>query len=654
MASTAKEAFVKLQVVEYCCTGDDTYYDSHSFSLRVWSEQEQLHYSIQRDYLAFCELHYRLTKKFVRTQFPDLILDGYKEYVKAVGGKPGLSGKLIKTFQRRGSSTESSKPEARDRETNDLDTSTVEDGRDAMVPPPKVKVVSSAAEMIPQRKNVLTEYLNSLLELPDVLASEEIKLFLDEEAIQGRYLVRRDVVDIDQALVGEEFTTSTVARDHSVDVTGGKPGDTVVWSFATKKKDIGFYIMAGDKVLMSYRRYDCHEGSVSGCLELVEAGTVSLVWDNSYSKLRSKQLTYVTKVVKKEEFHVYQRIAFEKGRDRHRYEQQRVTLGRALSASLASALTKAGVGPFRVDIKGTSSTISSMEQELVQLRENLLATQARATELDVTQKEAVVARQTMEVQLKEETRLREEAEARENLAITDLEDTKKRLEDVRRERDTMREQIMTHEQLVMEKDASLTTLGDQLQEAEGIIEDLSEQLTKQRNEKKQLKAFALKLKADDEDRLSVIDDLRQQVSSLGEIVSNSAAAAAETEAKLVIARAAVAAATAERDKLLTPLQKGSTKASPAAGTADGTEYNDAESESSREKETTGDGSPQQSMGTGWSIVGEEPSSASGFAWASDPADVIDMGNDSKDELCALVLTKPLAHRLLYMHNTVGF
>ncbi len=45
-----------VEVVEYCCVGDDNYYKNHTFGIQIWSEQEHLHYSVQRDYLSFCVL----------------------------------------------------------------------------------------------------------------------------------------------------------------------------------------------------------------------------------------------------------------------------------------------------------------------------------------------------------------------------------------------------------------------------------------------------------------------------------------------------------------------------------------------------------------------------------------------------------------------
>jgi len=663
-----EKPWLTAQCTDYCCTGDGLMYDSHSFCISVWSEREQLHFSVQRDYLALCDLHYRLTKKFAHTAFPDLGLEGYKAYVKQVTGT-SVASKVMKSLGRRGSVTSSSSAASADVDGgNELRSSILdaggaeegEGGRETL-PPPKIKISAGSGEMIPQRKNALTEYLQALLLLPEIVMSDDLKLFLDEEAPQGRALVRREISDIDVALVGEDPVTCTVTRDHSFAVGGGASGDMVVWSFATKKKDIGFSVVGTDegatgrvdedegRLLVPYRRYDCHEASVSGCLELVDSAVVTLVWDNSYSKFRTKTLTFVAKLVKKEEFEIYQRIAFEKGRDRQRYEQQRVVLGRATAGAMRTLLYGSGVGMSRLSVKGngSSAALTSMEEEMVRLREELLEAQSRVTELDSCLAETTATKEVGEESLAEETGLRQASEAREALAMADLADLKTRADGLRIENDTLKQQCLTLEALQREREDELKSSQDKAAEAETVMSDLNTHLTKQRAEKKQLKAYALKLKGKDDERQQEVAALKAHVSSLSETVTNSATDAAT-------AKAAAAAAVADRDALL--LSSPSPSLTPAKVGSDGCGDGTLTNTSTPGAGVASDAASPPDNGTllistGWSVDAQP---AAGFNWASDPSDIVDVSSDVKDELCAFVLARPLSQRLLYLHNSVGF
>jgi hypothetical protein len=48
--------------------------------------------------------------------------------------------------------------------------------------------------------------------------------------------------------------------------------------------------------ILTYQRYSSHLNPVRGSMEVPGHGKLILIWDNKYSKMRSKQLTYVVKV----------------------------------------------------------------------------------------------------------------------------------------------------------------------------------------------------------------------------------------------------------------------------------------------------------------------------------------------------------------------
>jgi len=74
-------------------------------------------------------------------------------------------------------------------------------------------------------------------------------------------------------------------------------GCTLKWEFTTASKDIGFEVIhetdEGRVVdMVKSSRCNSHEKTIGGSIQAPESGTYALIWDNSYSLLRSKDLTY--------------------------------------------------------------------------------------------------------------------------------------------------------------------------------------------------------------------------------------------------------------------------------------------------------------------------------------------------------------------------
>lgn len=78
-----------------------------------------------------------------------------------------------------------------------------------------------------------------------------------------------------------------------------REGSTLSWEFSTKSHDIGFgvfYSPDGEaknrETVVGSERFNAHESTVQGHLVAKRAGTYILQWDNSYSYMKSKALTY--------------------------------------------------------------------------------------------------------------------------------------------------------------------------------------------------------------------------------------------------------------------------------------------------------------------------------------------------------------------------
>ncbi|GFX13354.1 SEC14-like protein 3 [Trichonephila clavipes] len=82
-----------------------------------------------------------------------------------------------------------------------------------------------------------------------------------------------------------------------IKVEVSEPGMIIEWEFEIKSKDIGFGLYFEDSSkemvdIVSVQRIDTEEFSETGCHKCEKAGTYVLLFDNSYSWMRSKEVHY--------------------------------------------------------------------------------------------------------------------------------------------------------------------------------------------------------------------------------------------------------------------------------------------------------------------------------------------------------------------------
>jgi hypothetical protein len=662
-------AFINVEASEYNQLGDTTYYDHHSFTLTIWSQKESLHYQLQRNILSFCDLHARLSKKFQKSTFPDFPFgEALIVYMKHMQTSSSSASKFMKRMSSFKGASDQGNDQISSQNGNDLRASifAIDDGTDAsggtrvdgssQQKPNNLKITSEIFESDPaiyfsKLKLVVTEYIRNLFKMPEILISEDLKLFLDEEANQGLSLTRKTLTDIDVALVGEEPTIVTVSssKEHCVNFSG-TAGDVVVWSFATKKKDIGFSVLSGknstrggddshsddhpnpNDVLVPYQRYNSDKHTVSGCVQLTKDQTVLLVWDNSYSKFRSKTLVLVANLTKQEDFEVAQKIAEAKSRDRHRFEQQRVVLSRALNAALTLTLQATGGAMARMNLKSSSATtVGGMEEEVVILREDLLRSRASLTQLDTALVEARAMNDEISENLNKEKLMREQADMKIEKLEDDNQNLKNLMNDLSVTQIRLTQAIDNMKKIFKEKEISLQQYEDNQKKDITIRNELNHQLTKNKADKKQLKAYALQIKADYELREREITELQVEMEKLRHQLSEPN----------------------ERNKSAPkPIEKDNDEDTPSAA--------------HRSPSTVSKGKAKV-VSVGWEVpraYSEEPTA---FSWESDPIDEIGRGmgllgggdmeiqdGEAKDAMCAYILNQPFPQRLLYNYNSTGF
>lgn len=81
-----------------------------------------------------------------------------------------------------------------------------------------------------------------------------------------------------------------------VEIEVKQRGSTLGWQLSTKANDIGFAVHHTEgeskKEIVEYKRIDCSSEPTFGSLEDVSAGTYLFLFDNTFSYMRSKNLTY--------------------------------------------------------------------------------------------------------------------------------------------------------------------------------------------------------------------------------------------------------------------------------------------------------------------------------------------------------------------------
>ncbi|GBN46906.1 Putative SEC14-like protein 6, partial [Araneus ventricosus] len=108
---------------------------------------------------------------------------------------------------------------------------------------------------------------------------------------------------------GVEKTTLSRASFSEIELEVKEDGSLIEWEFETKTRDIGFglfykeFVDGEEKIteLVPLLRIDTEDYSETGVYRCERAGTYVVLFDNSYSWLRSKEIYYRIKIVNSKE-----------------------------------------------------------------------------------------------------------------------------------------------------------------------------------------------------------------------------------------------------------------------------------------------------------------------------------------------------------------
>jgi hypothetical protein len=196
-------AYFGAEVTDYYCEGDENNYNDHVFTLRVWVGQRVYH--ITRSYSAFCELDIGLRKKFPKTNIPAIPLAGATNFVKSTSytqraymanndpNNPNAkitSSTSSKSLSVAGAAT----PTGGDRQSffrKSSTTASVVAGMNSVNRPKTNATVRGGKfkdENVDSKQPLLNVYLNQIFLIPEVLMSDCVLYFLDEESVDGQII----------------------------------------------------------------------------------------------------------------------------------------------------------------------------------------------------------------------------------------------------------------------------------------------------------------------------------------------------------------------------------------------------------------------------------------------------------------------------------
>ena len=275
---------VQVEVLDYSIEGDKDLLQNHEFTLEVKLSAKSANiFTIRRSYISFCNLDAKLRRIFPKSNLFPLPL-------------PAVSGT----------------------------------GRKKSTTSPGTSYTTTAS---------LTEYVQRILAIPEVLKSTELWNFLDFEYTDGIPSPSAVASVADVVLADVETVSKTVTREYRVPLEA-QASEYIAWNFGTKNKDIGFRVMLNGSDIVAYQRYNSHEVVARGIVEVPQGGVVELVWDNSYSKWRSKALSYACRVISKDAVESASSVAVSAIRQSVMYNKTRSSLKRCLL--LQAADTKEG------------------------------------------------------------------------------------------------------------------------------------------------------------------------------------------------------------------------------------------------------------------------------------------------------------------------
>jgi hypothetical protein len=289
---------IVLEVAGYELVGDCSAAANHLYTVKCWIQQDV--FTVTRSFSNFCDLDSRLHRKYPRSNIPECPLTSSLT--------PKLINAVVHPSNKGGS----------------------------------IKKAESSSEIVRQKQGPLTTYLMGLLDVPEIISSNDLVNFLDVESEDGDEINQSSVSPLEYILRNEASSTVKVLRKRAIPVNL-MSGQYIAWRFFTKNKDIGFTIQMDGRDILPYQRYNSHEEIIEGLIQVPLDGEGTIFWDNSYSKVRSKLLTYCYRVIDAATYNEISSMCMDLSRVRHESEGKRNLVRRVLSARSGNLLASSDI-----------------------------------------------------------------------------------------------------------------------------------------------------------------------------------------------------------------------------------------------------------------------------------------------------------------------
>lgn len=338
------------KVEAYERANDGALADEHCFLIRVWCERTYT-YEINRSASDLVRLSHSLLKRFPRAGLSGVPIMGCIRPRRqlALGGGVGMA--LVNT----GKHSIAPRNSAKHFGANG-GRSTCRRAVNSTKASSTTLVVCDArdAESLASYKQSIEVWLRSLLCIPEVVGSDEFVTWLADDPLWEEEEL---VTEVDYALEDEPVNKVVVRHGSSHGIKLDVPrGHFVVWSFASKPRDVAFSVECDGREARTYERVPSHERLFQGVWEnpasascgrledvdddegvdvdalvnsVVLGSEVTIRWGNEYARWRDKRVYYQIAVLSKEAIELArrrykQKTEVEAERDAHRDALERV------------------------------------------------------------------------------------------------------------------------------------------------------------------------------------------------------------------------------------------------------------------------------------------------------------------------------------------
>lgn len=309
---------VDLTVKNYYFVGDGDSYEKHFFIIHVNAGSTQ--YNIDRSYVDFVEFDRRVRKIYPDSSIPALPLEATLRLQQLITREATL---LLETKKRGGGVLGMAFGASANRKSITGDFSTLPSDVRKTAAKNLFRIPNHSTEVMKACEEQLTYYLSDICCHHELLSSNILQLFLDEEIttmFSDRIPPTLTVYDL---LLINSTTNNCVVHRIEEQLFKVPANSVIVWKFSTSQFDIGFSVEVEGITRLPLTRYNAHQEAICGGLEVNISTTVKLTWNNTYAKLHTKNLMWAVRIMSKEQYVEAKTQAAECYREKKRFERQR-------------------------------------------------------------------------------------------------------------------------------------------------------------------------------------------------------------------------------------------------------------------------------------------------------------------------------------------